>query len=567
MRYIKEILQKNKTLVCTYIIIGIFNAFLANAKADYYQKVVDGLSARTLTIGGIVVYGIILITNYIMNYMDEYPMKKLEHGIYLDFKTLAMKKISTMDYAQYQTIGTGKLVQRIENGAEAGRDLLFSFWFCVIRELLPTIGFSIFFIARINGTITVAILAGYLVIFLVTNLLLKVLYQMKERILSNEEQLNHYLIRGFMEMLVFRMARQFPSEIRKAEGAKKEIVQAKVKMNMIHEAFFTIFALLVAVLDIGIIAYVYKTQAVSIGSVVALLALIENAYTPIAIFNVLYVQYKLDKASFHRFEAFLDMKEDTQLSHGSEVPELRGEIQINGLSFQYGDRPILDDLTLTIAPGEKVALVGESGSGKSTLTKLVAGLLKYEKGSILMDGHELQDMKLDSYYKQISYISQDSPIFDGSVRENLVFDQKVEDSELKAALDHVQLLPLVEQMEQGLATQIGERGAVLSGGEKQRLALARLWFEKRNITILDEATSAMDNVTEELCMKEVIELLQDKTVIAIAHRLNSIRNFDKIIVFRNGAIQEIGTFDTLMAENAYVAQLYHASVQNKEQEA
>jgi len=491
-------------------------------------------------------------------------MKKLQHGIYLDFKTLAMKKISTMDYQEYQTMGTGKLVQRIENGAEAGRDLLFEFWLCVIRQLLPTIAFSIFFIARINRRITIVILLGYLVIFVVTNLLLKCLYKMKEKILSNEEQLNHYLIRGFMEMLVFRVARQFPGEIRKADQVKKEIVQAKVKMNMIHEAFFTIFALLVAVLDIGIITYVYHTKAVSVGAVVALLALIENAYTPIAIFNVQYVQYKLDKAAYRRFETFLDMKEDTQLSNGHEVSNLSGAIEMKGLGFRYGDRTIFEDLSLSIQPGEKVALVGESGSGKSTLTKLIAGLLKYETGSIQVDGQELREIKLDSYYKQISYISQDSPIFDGTVTENLVFDQQVEEERMKAALAGGQLLPLIETMEQGLSTEIGERGAMLSGGEKQRLALARLWFEQKKITILDEATSAMDNVTEELCMNQVIDLLKDNTVIAIAHRLNSIRNFDKIVVFKNGLIEGIGSFDELMTGNEYFAQLYHASVQQEE---
>ena len=140
-------------------------------------------------------------------------------------------------------------------------------------------------------------MAGYLIVFLVTNLLLKGLYQIKENILTNEEELNHFLVRGFMEMPLFRMKRQFPGEIGKASKAKRIIVASKIKMTMIHEAFFTIFAVLVACLDVGILACAWKNSHLSVGSVVALITLIDNAYTPIAIFSVIYVQYKLNKTA------------------------------------------------------------------------------------------------------------------------------------------------------------------------------------------------------------------------------------------------------------------------------
>ncbi len=139
---------------------------------------------------------------------------------------------------------------------------------------------------------------------------------MKERILNNEEALNRFLVRGFMEMVVFRMAHQFPDELQKAQGSKKEIVDTKVKMNMIHKAFFTIFALLIACLDIAVLVYAWQTKSLSLGAVVALITLIDNAYTPIAIFNVIYVQYKLNKAAFSRYGEFLDMQDDKQLDGG-----------------------------------------------------------------------------------------------------------------------------------------------------------------------------------------------------------------------------------------------------------
>ena len=531
MRYIKEILKNNKLWVLAYIGLGIFNAFMANYKTDYFQKVIDGLAAGTLTFAGVITYGLILLVNYCMNYLDNYPEKKLEYGIYLDFKLLSLRKISTIDYTEYQKIGTGKLVQRIENGSSAGRNVVFNFWLRLIRDLLPTIVFSVYFIWKIDKKITYILFVGYILIFIITNILLKFLYKIKEKILNSEELFNHFLVRGFMEMLVFRMSKQFPSEIKKNRSAKEDIVSSKVKMNMIHEAFFTIFAL------------------------------IENAYTPIAIFNVLYVQYKLDKASYKRFEEFLDLKDDNQLRNGNAIHTDIGEISIKNLSFQYEERRIIDDLSLFIKRGQKIAFVGESGSGKSTVIKILLGLLKYNQGEIYLGDMELSGICLNNLYDRVSYISQDVPVFDGTIKENLVFEKNVSEEQMLDALREVQLSHLVENLAEGLDTEIGEKGTCLSGGEKQRLAFARLWFENPELVVLDEATSAMDNLTEENVMKSVMQKMKDKTVIAIAHRLNSIAGFDRIILFREGKIVGQGTFEELLHTDSYFKELYNANVQ------
>ena len=533
MRYIKEILKKNSIWVLVYIGLGIFNSFVANYKVDYFQKVIDGLADRTLAFAGVATYGFILLVNYCMNYLDNYPEKKLEHGIYLDFKLLSLRKISTIDYTEYQKIGTGKLVQRIENGSAAGRNVLFNFWLCLIRDLLPTIGFSIYFIWKIDEKVTYVLFVGYMVIFIITNILLKFLYKIKEKILNSEELLNHYLVRGYMEMLVFRMSKQFPSEIKKTCNAKE---------------------------DIGILFYAWKTKNLTVGSVVALIALIENAYTPIAIFNVLYVQYKLDKASYKRFEEFLGLKDDVQLRNGNAINTNVGKIAIRNLSFQYEERKIIDGLSLSIQKGEKIAFVGESGSGKSTLIRILLGLLKYNQGEVHLGDMELKEICLNNLYDRVSYLSQDAPVFDGTIKENLVFEKQVSEEQMLEALSEVQLSHLVENLAEGLNTEIGEKGTCLSGGEKQRLALARLWFEDSELVILDEATSAMDNLTEENVMKSVMQKMKDKTVIAIAHRLNSIAGFDRIILFKEGRIVGQGTFEELLHTDSYFMDLYNANV-------
>ena len=557
---IRAVAGKNRGWISVFILLGIGNAFLANAKAGCYQGVIDGLTDGSLRAGALVVYGVVLIAGYVLSYLDEYPYRKLNEGLYLDFRLLALEKISRIDFQEYQKLGTGKLTQQIETGAAAGRDILFGFWLCLVRELLPTICFGLFFIWRISRGLTIAILCGYIVVYLTAWALLKVLYRMKERLLSNQERLNHFLVRGFMEMVVFRMERRFSGELAKARRTGDEAVKIQARMGMIHEAFFVIFALIVAAMELGVLAYAWLDGGLSVGEVAALITLMNNVYSPIAIFNVLLVQYRLDMAAWGRLEEFLHAAEDEQLERGRALNGLSGEIRISGLNFAYADRQILRDLKLTIRPGEKVALVGESGSGKSTLAKLLCGLLKYETGSIRLDGMELHDIRLNSLYEYLGYISQDAPVFDGSLRENLDFGEHVPEEALRAAMKMARFLPVYEKLPDGLETRLGERGVMLSGGEKQRVALARLFLEEKqkSVILLDEATSAMDNLTEEAVIGEVFSRWEKKTVICVAHRLNSIRSCGRVIAMKAGRIVGDGGFEELLETNDYFRRLYEA---------
>ena len=277
---------------------------------------------------------------------------------------------------------------------------------------------------------------------------------------------------------------------------------------MIHEAFFTIFALLVAMLDIGILFYAWKTKNLTVGSVVALIALIENAYTPIAIFNVLYVQYKLDKASYKRFEKFLGLKDDVQLRNGNAINTNVGKIAIRNLSFQYEERKIIEWLEPVNTKGRKNSFCRRKWFRKIDLIKILLGLLKYNQGEVRLGDMELKEICLNNLYDRVSYLSQDAPVFDGTIKENLVFEKQVSEEQMLEALSEVQLSHLVENLAEGLNTEIGEKGTCLSGGEKQRLALARLWFEDSELVILDEATSSIDTRTERLVQEGMDALMK-----------------------------------------------------------
>ncbi len=557
MKHLQKVAEKYKALITVYLMMGLTQTFLQSFNANYFQKVVDNFTEGVLTAGNIMIYGSVMLLLIIVCYLIEYPQRKLENGMRLSLKMSALQKVAVMDYLSYVRLGTGSLIQRIENGASAGENILFGYCLRLVCELLPAMLFSIFFVFLISRTVTIAILSGYIVVFIITKLLLKVLYKVKENILVNEEKFNHLLVRGFMEMVVFRVNRRFGSELKKVEEASDEIISSKVRMKLIHEAFFTIFAVLIGFVKIGIVVYGWKTRTLSIGQIVALVALVDNAYYPIAIFNVIYVDFKLDKIAFARYTEFLDAEEDTRLTHGELISELSGNISFTKTGFRYNEREIFNDFSVDIEQGKATAFVGESGSGKSTAVKLIAGLLHPHSGYIKVGNHDLSKINLNSYYENIAYLPQEPSVFDGTLRENLVFDEPVEDAALIEAIRNVGLESLYAKLESGLDTPLGERGVSLSGGERQQLALARLWFTNAKIIILDEATSAIDNLTEEAVMKNVMALLANRTVIAIAHRLDSIRPFDIIMVFKDGNIVEKGTFDELIEKHLYFQELYN----------
>ncbi len=192
----------------------------------------------------------------------------------------------------------------------------------------------------------------------------------------------------------------------------------------------------------------------------------------------------------------------------------------------------------------------------------MTGLLKYDKGNIFFDDEPLENISLESLYKKVSYLSQDVPVFDGTIKENLAFDNEISEADVQVCLEKTRLLSLLAAYGNGVETRIGEKGACLSGGEKQRLALARLWFEAPDIVILDEATSVLDNVTESIVMKNVLEQINQAAVIAAAHHLTSIREFDRIVVFKNGRVVGNGTFEELLENNSYFFDLYRKEKEN-----
>ena len=560
MKLFKEVLKNNLKIILFYVLIGIVINFLNLYGITYYQKILDEFQYGTLTFIPLIIYGLLLVISTMLGFIENYPEQQVSNKLYLDFKLQSLKKMKTIDYLEYQKMGTGRLIQKVEDGATSSRDIIMDFWLKIFRYLLPTAIFSLYFIFCIKKELVIYVFIGYIFVIIITNLIIKKLYKLKENILFDQEILNKHLVRGFMELVVFRTNKKYEEEIEISKDCIKNIVNGKTKIKLVHEIFFTAFDLIVNLLKIIVLFYALIKSNLSVGALVTIISLLGKAYEPIAIFNVEYVDYKLNMVAVKKYIEFLNTKDDLNLNKGKIINKLKGEIEFKNVSFEYNDNSnmIIDNLSFKINSNSSIALVGESGSGKSTIVKLLIGLLKYSKGEILIDENKVSSLNLDYLYNNITYVSQEAPIFDGTLKENLVFNKNVSNKKIEEVLRLVCLDKLYNRLENGLETELGEKGVRVSGGEKQRIALARLFFDDSKIIILDEATSAMDNLTEKQVMKNIIERLNNKTLIIIAHRLETIKYVDNILVLKNGKVKEQGTYNELIRKDGYFKKLYKA---------
>lgn len=294
-----------------------------------------------------------------------------------------------------------------------------------------------------------------------------------------------------------------------------------------------------------------------LGELVLFFLLLSLFYEPVSKLHQLNQMALSSRAAADRVFEILDSEDEPHSEAGEALPEpVLGDVRLENVSFSYGAQPTLQDVTLHAKPGETIALVGPTGAGKSTIVSLLCRFYEYDSGSITIDGHELNQTRKRSLRSALGYVTQEAFLFNGSVRENLLLAKpEADETELWKALESARASGLVRDLPDGLDTNVGERGVKLSGGEKQRLSIARALLKDPPILLLDEATASVDSETERLIQEALDALMADRSAFVIAHRLSTIRNADRIYVLDQGTVVQEGTHRQLLAADGLYAEL------------
>ncbi len=326
---------------------------------------------------------------------------------------------------------------------------------------------------------------------------------------------------------------------------------------------------LVAVLGQAVVLVVGGRRVLSgqlsVGELAAFILFIATFFAPIQQLVHLYNTYQAGQAAAAKLRQLLATAPGVaEAPDAVELAPVEGEVRLESVCFGYGagpgdDAPVLHDVNLTISPGETFALVGPTGSGKSTIAKLVTRFYDPTEGRVLIDGHDLRHVTLDSLRRQLGIVPQEPFLFAGSVRDNIAFARPdATDAELTEACRVLGIDDLVERLPQGLATPVHERGSSLSSGQRQLLALARAFVARPRVLVLDEATSSLDLRSEAVVERALDVLLEGRTAILIAHRLATAMRADRIAVVEAGRVVEVGAHDELVARGGRYAALHDA---------
>ncbi len=366
------------------------------------------------------------------------------------------------------------------------------------------------------------------------------------------------------------------SEIKRFDDENQRLVALQIRQQMVGRWFMMLIStffsitpalvyLLLGYLNFGPGHHTSPAElAATVGTLVAFTTLQSRLFFPIGSLLNVQVEWQGAFALFDRIFEYIDLPLEIEDKPGAlrlSPDEVRGEVTFDHVSFRYrtdSDRKALDDVSFDVRPGQLTALVGPSGAGKTTMTYLVPRLYDVETGAVKIDGHDVRDLALESLGEVVGVVTQETYLFHTSIRENLRYARpNATDAELEQAARAAAIHERILELPEGYDTVVGERGYKLSGGEKQRIAIARVILKDARILILDEATSALDTHSERLVQAALDGLMRDRTTIAIAHRLSTILAANQILVVNEGRIVERGTHAELLERGGLYAQLYN----------
>lgn len=552
-------------LICMAVTVAIslVNPLIIENAIDQHISVGDW--------NGLVKIGIFaLVLNVIYMIMVKirmYVMSVISNQILLKIRQELYEHIQLLSFSFFDSRPTGKILARIIGDVNSLKDVLTNAVTTLIPDFITVLGVVVIMLVKdwklaIASLCTIPLMiAG---IFIIQRTAHK-RWQIFRKKSSNLNAYVHEDIAGIGVVQSFRAeneTREVFEEL--TDEHQKAFVAACRRADMFGPTVDfcwgvgTMMLYLIGVKFIG-------APAVSVGLLVAFGTYINMFWNPIMNLSNFYNQLVTNLSAAERIFDILDTKPDIQdESDVEELPDVEGKVEFSHVSFTYdkgtpAETKVLSDVNFTIQPGETIALVGPTGAGKTTIVNLISRFYDIEDGHIYIDGHDLKKVSIHSLRRQMGVMTQDNFIFHGTVRENILYGKMdADEEEMIAAAKAVNAHDFIMKMEKGYDTELKERGAGLSIGQRQLIAFARTMISMPKILILDEATSSIDTHTEILVQHGIEALLAGRTSFVIAHRLSTIQNADRIFVIDNGGIVEQGSPKELLARRGAYYELYMA---------
>lgn len=544
----------SKILLTMAIALNAFSSFATLLIPLFTKNLVDNFVNSALNTNVILIIGILFILQAILSGISIYLLCFLGQSITENLRLQLWRKLVFLPIKFYDEHKTGQLVSQMTNDTTQIKNVITSHIITIISGVFSIIGSTVV-LFMLDTQLTLLIFASGLFMILLVKPFGTRMYNISRENQEKNAKLTSLVSQTLSEIRLVKSSNAEEKEIHHVEETVKKLTQLGMqsgKTQAIMSPFLSLISLLMIVSIVGYGGIRVAAGELTTGNLVAFILYVFQIITPMVQLFSTITQVNVIKGASERILSTLNEAEE-KIWDGKEFHNEKFNLNFDNVSFSYeGETQEICEVSFTMPADSFTAIVGPSGAGKTTLFSLIERYYKPQSGKILLNNAPVEDYSINEWRRKIGYVSQDTPIIDGTIKENIIYGVELEVSEkrLKQVIKTACLSEFIDSLPNKYNTYVGERGVRLSGGQKQRIGIARAILREPQLLLLDESTSNMDSILEKKIQKAFINIMKNRTTVAIAHRLSTIRQADQIIFLDRGKITGIGTHEQLFKEHS-----------------